>query len=200
VPLTPKQWIEKVTRAVSAQDWGLLTDLQVEVNHSFARRRDWDGLEQFYTDALIGAVTPDIVHIMKSRDTGTFQAGVGGVLRQALERAAKDPSIKAVCFVYFYDGGEECTGDVFLCTDYQEDDDDWASSFENDGYIGGPGVHEYLSYDPDLKFAPLPFSVCQYYADAMLLAAWGREVTKLQTQLPMGFAEHDSPVIRVTPK
>lgn len=197
--VTSKQWIDQVAKAAKNQDWDVLTTLEVEVNQSFADKRDWPGVEQFYTEALKGSVKSDVIKKVTVKDIAPFQTGVEHTLKLASQRAAEDSNIKAIYFEYFFDGGDSCTGNAFLCTAYNEEHDEWAAAFDGaNGLIEGPSVFEYLNYDPDIDFDPRSNAVASAYVNGFLLAAWGRAVDKQrEVKLPMGFAQHDHPVIKV---
>ena len=197
--LTPKEWSKAAAKAAMEKDWEVFDKLKIDVNQRFTQKRNWDGLQRFYTEVLQSSVEPDVVKKVAIKNLSKFEVGVERCLRKAVKEAAKDSSIQVIYFEYFYDGGDSCSGSVFLCTAYRDDEDYWASEFDPDGgVIEGPSVFEYFHYDPKLEFDPFTSAVSNAYVDGLLLAAWGRAVDKQGlVKLPMGFAEHGKSIIKL---
>jgi hypothetical protein len=195
--ITPAQWVSRIQAAAKSKDWDVFNDLEREINQSFAAKKDWFGLEAFYTEALMSTVAPKIAQLVKAKDFTPFQTAVEDVFKIASKRVAQNPGIKAVYFEYFYDGGDSCTGNAFLCTEFDENDDFWAAEFEgDDAFIDGPSVFEYFNFDSDIDFESATDHLVRSYINSFLLAAWGRAFEKqVALRLPGGFAQHDHPVI-----
>lgn len=125
-----------------------------------------------------------------------YERRLAAAYGEAMARAAGRTDIKGLYCEYFFDGGEGCAADLFLCRAFSRDDDDWAANFAHDDVIGGAEVDALLGFDPDLALAPLPAFMADAYAHVLLLRGFVRAVdSHPQSALPVGFAQHDHQIV-----
>jgi len=199
---TPRQWAERLRTLVKGQGWERLYELDVRIDQGFADRRDWDGLEKFYTEGLAAAVEPAVVQQARVKSTKPFEEGMVELLRTGVQRAGADPTILGLYFEYYFDGRPD-TGvvDLFPCRAYSEEDDYWGAEFVGNEIVSGPSAFEYLNFDPELDLDPLPSSAAGRYVFGHLLAAFGRAVDRVEgLRWPVGFCAHESRIIRIRPR
>ena len=181
-----------------AQDWDKATDAAQALYQDHARRRDWDGLEATLRGCLEAACGHEQLDDIDDCFAALpqFEHELSGAIGRAVVHAAGRADLKALYCEYFYDGGDSCSANLFLCSAYTPGDDDWASQFAHADMIEGPNVQHLLDYDPDCDFEPTADCIANAYARGMLLGAFGRAVARHpQLALPVGFSEHDFPIV-----
>ncbi len=190
-------WLIKLAKFIEQSDWEALSELRRSTNQAFASNMDHDGLQVFY-DKVIRTGLDDSKHDdVKILSTEKYQSELAEVFRLAKGKIPVLNSVKGVYFEYFFDGGDSCTGNLFLCTEYSDNNDSWGSEFEKGGFIAGPSVFEFLNFDPEFEWENLPRSVGEEYVNGVLLALCLEEWAKSEIQgLPFGFANHDQEMVR----
>jgi hypothetical protein len=189
---------EALLKHARAQDWDKATGAAQALYQDHARRRDWDGLET----ALRGSLEAACGHQQLDDIDDCFAAlpqfehDLTAAVARAVAHAAGRDELKALYCEYFHDGGDGSSANLFLCGAYTPGDDDWASQFAGADMIAGPNVQHLLDYDPDCDFEPTADCIANAYARGMLLGAFGRAVAaQPRLALPVGFSEHDFPVV-----
>jgi len=184
-------WLIKLAKFIEQSDWEALSELRRSTNQAFASNMDHDGLQVFY-DKVIRTGLDDSKHDdVKILSTEKYQSELAEAFRLAKGKIPALNGVKGVYFEYFFDGGDSCTGNLFLCTEYSDNNDFWGSEFEKDGFIAGPSVFEFLNFDPEFEWENLPRFVGEEYVNGVLLAL----CCEIQG-LPFGFANHDQEMVR----
>ena len=193
-----KEWLRRLDQICEQSDWDAMSKLRRDTNQAFADKMDGDGLKEFYENIIRTGLDDTRYEVVRIDSIDRFQKGVAEALNAATNKLSALSGIKGIYFEYFFDGGDSCTGNVFLCTEYSEGDDYWAAEFEQDGFIEGPSVFDYLNFDPEFEWEDLPRYIGQEYANGMLLAACIEEWARSGIQgLPFGFAQHDEEIVRM---
>lgn len=196
--MTSTAWLQQMREICAKSDWQALAELRHKTNQAFADSCDFSGLRAFYCSVIEDGLDAAKADVARIDDISGFQTDVARCLAIAKESIQVLDGIKGLYFEYFYDGGDSCAGNLFLCTEYTEDDDSWGAEFEEDGFIEGPGVSEYLNFDPELEWDDFSSHVALEYVNGILMAAaleaWhGCGIHGI----PFGFANHDHEMIRV---
>ena len=199
-------FINKVKEYSQKQNWLELSDLAYEINQSFVDSGNIKELVGFYDKVLESSFTGKSLLLrenkwikkISNRKYGNFSSAVLEMLKKAKLKLNDNGSYKAIYLEYFFDGGDASTANLYLCSDFDEKDDDWASSFAKEGFIEGIAVNSFLDFDPNFKLNEVEEFIANQYADARLLAAtidaWNE--SKL-SNYPFGFAKHDHRIIRL---
>jgi hypothetical protein len=196
--LDSKEWLQRLGQFCEQSDWDAMFKFRRDTNQAFAGEMDCAGLKEFYEEVIRTGLDDNKYEVVKIDSVDRFQKGVAETLNAAKSKISTLSGIKGVYFEYFFDGGDSCTGNVFLCTEYSEDDDYWGAEFEQDGFIEGPSVFDYLNFDPEFKWDDLPRYIGEEYANGILLAACMEEWARSGIQgLPFGFAQHDHQIVRM---
>ena len=181
-----------------SHDWDNATAAAQSLYQDHARRRDWDGLETALRHCLEAVCGHEQLDDVDDCLAGLpqFERALGETVGRAIAHAAGRADLKALYCEYFFDGGDTSSADVFLCHAYTRGDDDWASHFADADVLAGPNVQHLLDYDPDGDFEPTEDCIANAYARGMLLGAFGRAVAAhAPLALPVGFSEHDFPIV-----
>ncbi len=195
--MDPQAWVDRIRSICANGDWESLSQLRLETNQSFAEQADDAGLREFYQQVAELALDAKEREAIGPTDVEQFCADLRNSFCAAKNKVDND-EIKGIYLEYFYDGGDSCTANLFLCTEYSESDDSWGAEFEQDGFIEGPQVPTFFNFDPDFEWPDFSRYVAEEHANGVLLAAGIREwKTSGICGLPFGFANHDHEMIRV---
>ena len=125
-------------------------------------------------------------------------ASLSKAFPNTVEMSRAQHETKAIYFEYFYDGGDASTGDLFLCSEYSRENDEWASHFKKSNVINGPNVQSLLGFDPEIELDQPESVIAFAYAHARLLSALVRVRAALRFDaLPVGFAQHDGSIVHL---
>jgi hypothetical protein len=192
------QWLDEFRRACEESDWDALEKLRHGTNQSFAERTDYRGIKRFYDEALRLGLDDDKLDAVRIVDTESFQSGLSRAFSVAKSKLDQLSGIKGVYFEYFYDGGDSCTGNVYLCNAFSDEDDGWGAEFDQGGFIEGPSIIEYFNFDLDFEWDELPRVLAEEYVNGTLFSATLEEWTRCEIRgLPFGFANHEHEIVRV---
>lgn len=172
-------------------------ELRRSTNQLFAADTNHAALKDFCEGILKAGLDESRYEIARIPDMATFQSALAALFESARERLSSLEGIKGVYVEYFYDGGDSCTANIYLCTEYSDDDDFWGAEYTEQGYFVGPSVTDFLDFDPEFEWDDLSRYVAEEYANSMLLAACLEEWEKSEIRnLPFGFAQHDASIVR----
>lgn len=195
--MNPDTWLARFREICSTSDWEALAGLRKSTNQRYVSGLDHAGLVSFYEEVLASGLDESKASQVRIEDIGPFRSGVAHAFQAAASRLATMPQVKAVYFEYFFDGGDSCTGNLFLCEQYSDADDYWGAEFGRDGMVKGPDVSPYFAFDRELEWELFPRYVAEEYVNGRLLAAVLDEWTKSGISgLPLGFANHDHEIVR----
>jgi hypothetical protein len=188
-----------LARISDEKEWDKISDLIFDGVQMLVDQRDWQQLESFNDALLKGVLTKKNIKkvVSHTNKLDVFREQITELLTLATAEAEKKPEVKGLYFEFVYDGGDSCSGDFFLCHGYSDNDNEWASEFED--VIEGMDISEYFSYDPDFEFPPSEDAVASYYASICLLRALAEVYFSSPCKYPLGFANHDwGTIIRLT--
>lgn len=200
---TPEDWAlvarEMFAKAPDAR--AQFIDFDRLVAQELCDKGAWNELEGFYAEAALGSLKPAEHENVFGSSTAAFEAGVLGMLRDILPRAQKDRQIKAIYCEYTLDANNLCRLTTHLCTAFSPDDEQWATNtLIRKDTIHGPAVAEVFPGVIGPRKDTLASNISLAYANARLLAAWGRAVETLNPALPLAFSRHHAPVVRLMPR
>lgn len=196
--LEPEQCVAELRHICLESAWERLPEIRRRVGQKFVTELDADGMTCFWAEVLRLGLSKDLAEAVRITDTRAFQAGLASAFETAARKLAGASDIKGIYFEYFVDGGDSCTGDVFLCTAYSSEDDDWASQFDKEGWIEGPSVSEFFRYDLDGDWDDFSRVIADEYANGRVMAIVLQEWMKSKIrELPFGLAGHDDHILRV---
>ncbi len=192
-------YVETLKTCAENHEWDSISDLTHRLKGEFAIAMDDSGLEAFYTKTIESALDEQWLKRVTIDDITPFENELEKALALAATKTTDET--KAVYLEYFFDGGDACNANIFLCVKYSEDDDGWGAEWNESGLIDGPSVNEYMDFDPDFEMQPFEEAVANAYADAILLAAAIRAWKAANISgLPFAFANHESSMIRIGSK
>ncbi len=162
----------------------------------FGATTDSQGFVSFWRELLKSQATEDEYQkvMMAITDTHTFADDIRCLLIAGYAKAKDNPNIKALYYEYYYDGSDYSTGNLFLCTRFDEtgtDQGDWASCF--DELINGMVITPYFAFDDDFKMSNSVRHIAMWHNHATLLDAALQVLKDLQLSMSFGFASHDNP-------
>lgn len=191
--------VSLVKEHLGKSNWEKAADLIFNEVQGLVDQRKLQEVESFNENLLHAVLTPENIKKVVSHcaTLNIFREQMKELLSRSIAEAAKDPSIQALYFEFVYDGGDCCTGNIFLCDAYSEDGEEWASEFDN--LVEGMSISEYFSYDPDLEFPGAEESAASHYVSICLLKICAEIYFSEPRKYPMGFADHDwGKMIRLT--
>lgn len=210
----PNSW--KTVMFTTPEDWALVAremfDNQPDARVQFADfdrlvaqeltdKRAWDELESFYAEAASETLTTADFERLRGVSTDEFEMGVLKMLKDALARASKDRQVKAIYCEYVVTAAKQCQLAAHMCTGFSSDHDSWAAETGNyKASLEGPTAPGFLDGLPSGRKNSLATGVYSSYANARLLAAWGRAVQTVRPSLPVAFSQHGLPIVRLMPQ
>ncbi len=183
-------WVNEIKQLSQSGD-GDFHKLRARVYENFSAELDDRGLENFYYQ--VGKMT-----LSPSEQSAVF----GPLADEGMEKyiceleksicelkkiVKQNGDISAVYFEYYYDGGE-ISGNFFLCTDYDQDSDDWRTLFNGkEGVVLGPQLPACFSFDLSDEKRIFATEIVDGLLAAQLLRLWKKN--KLQ-KYPLAYASH----------
>lgn len=187
-------FLKKHREMAAAGDWGIYPDDRKAINQAFADRHDWDGLESFYTQAILRADPAFSFGCLPIQGDGfpPFAEKLCHAIHDSLGRRMEEA--KAIYIEY---GTGTC--DVFLCTRYSKATDDWAAAYDLKTAVA-IDYPEALLYFWDDAAPILIMALVERYLDARLLACIGRCVDAVPSRsLPVCMAASDLDIVHISP-
>lgn len=171
--------------------------LNASICQSFVNQKDWQGLRKFYLETLALVGDSSFVNEVIIKDSQSFEVELNISWNQVIERLNIENKIKSIYFEYLYDGADDGVGDFFLCNSFDQNNDDWASDFDSNDIIAGATISRFFDYDQDFTWSPFLRTVAEFYTNAELLSVFGGIIGNHANRLPVGFARHDHPLVRI---
>jgi len=194
-----KSTVIHIKEHLDKKDWNKASDLIFNEVQMSVNQRDWQRLSLFNEELLESVLSKKNIKkvVAHTGSLEVFHKQIAELLKHSTVEAEKKPDVEALYFEFQYDGGDDCTGNIFLCTSYSDSHDDWASEFEE--LVEGMIISEYFSYDPNIDFSPSEHAVASYYVSFCLLKECAEVYFSSHTKYPLGFADHDwGGMIRLT--
>lgn len=184
--------MQEFINAYQSQDFMKFNEVIKQTTKQYIDKNDSQGLVLAWQKLLKEQATAEeyayITGLLK--DMSAFQADIAQLLRQGVEKLQSDDNIKAFYYEYQYDGAEWCAGNLFLCLDFDSDNGEWASNF--DDLINGGKISQYFDDGDVINLGSIVYAIASHYAYAVLLNAFIGEVKKYPLTIPIGFADHDN--------
>lgn len=195
--MNPVTWLAELRQICADSNWDALSELRKHTNQSFTSALDSIGLVHFYEELAATGLDEGKWPEVRIDNLLEFQSGVAELFQTAQVKLASMPQVKGVYFEYFYDGGDSCTGDLFMCSEYSDEDDSWGAEFGQDSFVEGPDVSAYFDFDPDFEWDDFSRILAKEYVNGRLLAVVIQEWQKSGIAgRPLGFANHDHEMVR----
>jgi hypothetical protein len=200
---TPEDWTlvarEMFSNAPDAR--AQFADFDRLVAQELVDTHSWRDLEGFYAEAALSTLSQAEFEKLQTRTTADFEAGVLTTLRKAFARASQDARIKAIYCEYLFDGDIRCNISAHLYSTFSRKGSHSPSQFRGlKDRIDGPPVLDVFAVTHNAELNALDSKVRDAYINARLMAAWVRAIQSLSPSLPVGFAQHDFPVITFMPR
>jgi len=191
-----KDWLRKVEELANQKDWHALDELNHQIMQNFLDAKNIEPMMSFYEESLKSLVNEEEYQKIKPTDMSRFNQELADAFEQAHKKSKSDKNIKSIYCEYFYDGGDSCELNLFLCEKLADEDESWASEFGEDGFIEGPSVNDFLNYDPDFSFEPTLEVVAKQYVQAHFIRSCLNIIEEKNiNDWPVGFAEHDGLIL-----
>lgn len=196
--MSPDEWLAELQQICVDSDWNAFSRLRTITNQQFASTLDYAGLSSFYDQLLRMSVSEAKFSEVQIDSIEAFQTDVAQAFRIAKSKLQNVPQVKGIYFEYFYDGGDDCLGRVYLCESYSDEDDGWGAEYNSlEAMIDGPVVSQYFNFDHDFEWDDIDRYVAEEYVNGRFLAAVLEEWKASGiTGLPFGFANHDHEMVR----
>lgn len=193
-----KDWLRKVEDLANQKDWHAIDDLNHQVMQNLLDTNNTEAMMSFYEEALKSLVSNEQYQKIKPADMTRFYQKLDDAFEKAVKKAKSNKNIKSIYCEYFYDGGDSCELNLYLCEKSPDEDESWASEFGEDGFVKGPTVNDFLNYDPDFSFEPaLEVVAKQYVQSHFIRSCLSIIVEKKIKDWPIGFAEHDGLIFMI---
>lgn len=186
--------MQTLINALDSQDYLGYDAHKKALTQQFVANHDSKGLVNFWQELLKHYASPEQYQRTLSAvaDTHAFASDINRLLTQATDIAKTDDTIKAFYYEYYYDGSDASTGNLFLCTRFNQDpDSDWASDF--DVVLEGMCIAPYFDFDPDWQMSNQTRTVACDYVYSVLLNTTLAQLMQHPLSLPFAFANHDNP-------
>lgn len=183
--------MQTLINALDSQDWLAYDTHKKALIKQFISNHDSKGLVDFWQTLLKQVASSEQYQrtLSSVADTSAFASDIKRLLTQGTKLAKTDDTIKAFYYEYYYDGSDASTGNLFLCTRFDQDpDSDWASEF--DVVLEGMCIAPYFDFDPDWQMPNQTRTVACDYVHSVLLST---TLTQQPLPLPFAFASHDNP-------
>lgn len=186
--------MQTLINALDSQDWLTYDTHKKTLIKQFISNHNSKGLVDFWQTLLKQVASFEQYQRTLSAvaDTSAFVSDIKRLLTQGTNLAKTDDSIKAFYYEYYYDGSNASTGNLFLCTRFDQDpDSDWASEF--DVVLEGMCITPYFDFDPDWQMSNQTRTVACDYVHSVLLSTTLSQLPPHALSLPFAFASHDNP-------
>jgi len=191
-------YFETIKQLVKKQDWAQLDSLNRDINQSLINDGNTIGILEFHKELLAFSMTPEEYNKIEIKDASVFENSLSQIFFELKNKIDTMKTLKAVYLEYFYDGGDCCTANVFLCDEYTDEDDYWGAEFVENGMIDGPSIFEYFSNGCDFEMSPVKDTIMYGYIDAVLLVSTLNTWKKAGISgYPLAFAMHDNRMVRL---
>jgi hypothetical protein len=161
---------------------------RIEAMRPWVSRDDWEGLQRAFGDACRGEA-PDMAQRITAVDTRPYSASLRGLLAQVGTQL--DGGVEAVYWEFDVDNSWESA--VFLCRSYRPEaagNDDWASDFDPDDVVQGPGMYELAELVRAWNGSDEDAAVNAYLV-ARTVAAFGDAAADWRADRPLCAGYHD---------
>lgn len=196
-----EDWVLEVKRLSNSTDG--LDHLRERVYEGFSAKLDAQGLENFYRQAAKKVLGPlELSAFLGLAASASMEKYIFELEKSIVElknRMRQKKEISAVYFEYYYDGTHESSGNFFLCTDYDQDSDDWRTLFDGEeGVVLGPPLPDCFYFDSDEGIfgseekRVFALAIADGLLAAQLLKLWIKN--RLQ-KCPLAYASHEGGVI-----
>lgn len=186
-----RQLMQEFVNAYQAQDWDKTDQIVTRITRQYLQQQDSQGLVLFWQNFLKQQSShleyEYVLGLVKNTDD--FRQDVRQLLQQGIKKHQQNSAIKAFYYEYFYDGSDESTGNLFLCLDFNKDDGEWASNFED--LVNGGLIRQYFA-DYDKFSSDISESIAKNYTHAVLQDIFMQEVRNNPLPIPVGFADHEN--------
>ena len=200
ITYTAEQWIAEVEAIVKNRNFSELDTLRERVHEKYAFKQDDEGLRDFYRK-VAGLVMNEkekelLFHHELFSEEGVFVSDLKAAIRKIRQAFGENKKLKAVYFEY-YDG--ECN--FFLCDDYDRDSDDWCCCFDGkNGVVIGADLPVNFRFDDDFECSEFKRTVGLEILDGLMAAQLIDLWKSMEMKMPLSYAQHDSPAIRLKKK
>ncbi len=192
----PINWVNQVKKLAENQDWHRLSDVNNGIMQKLIDSGDMISMLNFYDEALKSVSTDEQLLKIKPTEMSAFNQILSDAFTQAHEKFKADRGLKSIYCEYFYDGGDSCELNLFLCEKHPDEDESWAAYFGEEGFIEGPEVNQFLDYDPEFDFEPALDSIAKQYVQAHFIRSCLKIINENEiNNIPIGFAEHDGMIV-----
>ena len=200
ITYTAEQWIAEVEAIVKNKNFAELDTLRERVHEKYAFKQDDEGLRDFYRK-VAGLVMNEkekelLFHYELFSEEGVFVSDLKAAIRKIRQAFSENRKLKAVYFEY-HDG--ECN--FFLCDDYDRDSDDWCCCFDGkNGVVIGADLPVNFRFDDDFECSEFKRTVGLEILDGLMAAQLIDLWKSMEMKMPLSYAQHDSPAIRLKKK
>lgn len=197
---TVEQWIAEVEAVVKNKNFAELNTVRKSIHEKYAFKQDDEGLRDFYRK-VAGLVMNEkekelLFHYELFSEEGVFVSDLKAAIRKIRQAFSENKKLKAVYFEY-YDG--ECN--FFLCDDYDRDSDDWCCCFDGkNGVVIGADLPVNFRFDDDFECSEFKRTVGLEILDGLMAAQLIDLWKSMEMKMPLSYAQHDSPAIRLKKK
>ena len=149
--ITPKSFVEQIIKDDKEGNWNV-EDNRYLINQHYANHKDWNGLEDFYIEALKLVLKPKDLEKVLSYDFKEYKEALLIHLKEANNLVKNDDTLKVIYYEYEM---SSYIGSFFLCNRYSiEAWDDFPSDFEMDNIVDTPSLED-IFFDYYEEFRPL---------------------------------------------
>ena len=197
---TVEQWIAEVEAVVKDKKFAELNTVRKSIHEKYAFKQDDEGLRDFYRK-VAGLVMNEkekelLFHHELFSEEGAFVSDLKAAIRKIRQAFGENKRLKAVYFEY-HDG--ECN--FFLCDDYDRDSDDWCCCFDGkNGVVIGADLPVNFRFDDDFECSEFKRTVGLEILDGLMAAQLIDLWKSMEMKMPLSYAQHDSPAIRLKKK
>lgn len=186
-----KQLMQEFVNAYQAQDWDKTDQIVTQITQKYLQQQDNAGLVLFWQNLLKQQSSHTEYEYVLSlvKNTDDFRKDIRQLLQKGIKKHQENSAIKAFYYEYFYDGGDASTGNLFLCLDFNKNDGEWASNFED--LVHGGLIQQYFA-DYEKFTSDISNNIAMKYTHAVLQDIFIQEVKNNPLPIPIGFADHDN--------
>lgn len=186
-----KQLMQELLNAYQADDWEKANQMVTQITRQYLQQQDSQGLVLFWQNLLKQQSSHTEYEYVLSlvKNTDDFRKDIRQLLQKGIKKHQENSAIKAFYYEYFYDGGDTSTGNLFLCLDFNKNDGEWASNFED--LVHGGLIQQYFA-DYEKFTSDISNDIAMKYTHAVLQDIFIQEVKNNSLPIPIGFADHDN--------